>query len=199
VADVPGSYQLVDHSMFRAFNKGAMGALEIEGPIRSDIFPGKLIEMAYNPGTRLDVAVSIPAVVASARAGVSEPEASQALLERGRKVYDGVCAACHQADAQGLPGIFPPLARSDYLMADPDRAVRILLQGLNEPITVNGKQFKGIMPKLPLSDQEIVAVLRYVRGNFGNQGSAIRLADVGRVRAALDGAVQQREQVAIDP
>jgi len=188
VAEVPGRYELVDHSMFRAFNKGAMGALEIEGAARSDIFPGKLVERPYNPGTKLrrQVAVAIPAVNASKPAASSDP-ASQALLEHGREVYNNVCAACHQPNGQGLPGVFPPLAQSDFLMADPQRAVRVLLQGLSGPITVNGKQFQGVMPKLPLTDRDIAGVLSYVRSNFGNRGSAIKLADVSRTRTALEG------------
>lgn len=204
-ADVPGSYQLVDHSMFRAFNKGAMGALEIEGPARSDIFAGKLSEKAYEPGTRLkqEVAVAIPAVNASkatataATAG-NTPIATKALLDHGRQVYNSVCAACHQADARGMPGVFPPLAQSDFLMADPERAVRVLLQGLSGPITVNGEQFQGVMPKLPLTDQDIAGVLSYVRNNFGNRGSAIKLAEVSRIRAALEGTSEKSERVAID-
>jgi nitrite reductase (NO-forming) len=97
IAEVPGSYQLVDHSMFRAFNKGAMGMLEVEGTPRSDIFPGKQTERAYNPGTRLQqqVAVAIPAVNAP-KAAVSGAPGDQALVEHGREIYQNVCAACHQ-------------------------------------------------------------------------------------------------------
>ena len=199
VADVAGSYQFVDHSMFRAFNKGAMGMLEVEGPTRSDIFPGKLTERAYNPGTRLQqqVAVAIPAVTAAKRPASGGEVASTALLEHGKQVYDTVCAACHQPGGQGLPGVFPPLAQSDFLMADPERAVRILLQGLSGPITVNGKQFQGVMPKLPLTDEDIAGVLSYVRSNFGNRGQAVGLADVGRIRAKLDGTAK-KDQVAAD-
>jgi len=195
VADVPGSYQLVDHSMFRAFNKGAMGALEVEGPARNDIFSGKLVETTYNPGTRLQqrVAVAIPAVAALSKPARAGDDTTKALLDHGRQVYSTACITCHQAEGQGMPGIFPPLAQSDYLMADPDRAVRILLQGLNEPIIVNGNQYNGVMPKLPLSDQDIAAVLSYVRNNFGNRGSTIKLADVGRVRAALARPAKQSQ------
>jgi nitrite reductase (NO-forming) len=83
--------------------------------------------------------------------------------------------------------VFPPLAKSDFLMADPNRAVRVLLQGLSGPITVNGKQYQGVMPQLPLTDRDIAGVLSYVRNNFGNRGSGIKLADVGRIRTALKG------------
>jgi nitrite reductase (NO-forming) len=200
-ADVPGSYQLVDHSMFRAFNKGAMGALEIEGTPRTDIFPGRLGQRVYNPGTRLQrqVAVSIPAVNAPPPAAADAEPASAALLEHGRMVYKDVCAACHQADGQGLANVFPPLAQSDYLMADAERAVRVLLQGLSGPITVNGKQFQGAMPKLPLTDRDIAGVLSYVRSNFGNRGAPVKLADVDRIRTALESRAKQSDQVATAP
>jgi nitrite reductase (NO-forming) len=197
VADVPGSYQLVDHSMFRAFNKGAMGALEVTGEARPDVFPGKLLEQAYNPGTHLErITDLIPAVTASkpaVTAAVGKP--AQAAIERGKQVYDRVCIACHQSDAQGLSGTIPPLAGSDFLMTDADRAVRILLQGLNEPITVNGKRYHGVMPKLVFTDREIADVLSYVRTHFGNRGSLIDLKEVSRVRALLQSS--NAEQVAI--
>jgi nitrite reductase (NO-forming) len=190
VADVPGSYQLVDHSMFRAFNKGAMGAMEVEGAARPDIFSGKLNEQVYNPGTRLPrVAASIPSVsppaIKPTRAADRHTTVTQGSLERGKKIYSDVCSACHQADGQGMPGIVPPLANSDYLMSDSDRAVRILLEGLSGPITVNGKQYQGVMPNLALAEADIAAVLSYVRTNFGNRGSHIKVDDIARIRASL--------------
>jgi nitrite reductase (NO-forming) len=179
-ADVPGSYQLVDHAMFRAFNKGAMGALEVSGATRSDIFPGKTAASIYNPVTHLQaIAVAVPAVSARSAA---QPGA---LVEHGKQVYESVCAACHQPNAQGMPGAIPPLAGSDFLMADVDRAVRVLLQGLSGPVTVNGQHYQGVMPKLPLTEADVAAVLSYVRNSFGNQGVEIQLEDVARVRAAL--------------
>jgi nitrite reductase (NO-forming) len=143
--------------------------------------------------------VSIPAVNTPHPAATDAEPASKALLDHGRKVYAEVCAACHQADGQGLPNVFPPLAQSDYLMADAERAVRVLLQGLSGPITVNGKQFQGAMPKLPLTDRDIAGVLSYVRGNFGNRGAPVRLADVDRIRAALGSTAKQSDQVATAP
>jgi nitrite reductase (NO-forming) len=199
VADVPGRYELVDHSMFRAFNKGAMGSLEVEGKAGSDIFPGKLVQKPYNPGTKLQqVAVAIPSLAATSQpSNGSSPGVAKALLDHGKQVYSTVCAACHQANGQGLPGVFPPLAKSDYLMADPQRAVRILLEGLSGPITVNGQQFQGVMPKLPLTDRDIAGVLSYVQNAFGNEGPAIKVAEVSRIRASLDTA-KKSEQVATE-
>jgi nitrite reductase (NO-forming) len=178
-ADVPGEYQLVDHSMFRAFNKGTMGALKVEGRPNDQIFSGRTSEEPYNPRTRLE------------RQGPSGPGAGHApgspteRLRLGAQVYARTCVACHQKDGQGLPNVFPPLAKSDYLMADKDRSIRIVSEGLKGEVTVNGKTYRGEMPRVGLSEAEIAAVLTYVRANFGNKGDAVSVEDVARVRASL--------------
>src|SRR5262249_55638980 len=130
--DVPGDYSLVDHSMFRAFNKGAMGLLRAEGRDNVLVYSGKTSEDVYQPGTRLER----PALL-SDNGGVS--------LAQGAEVYRAICSACHQAQAQGLPGMFPPLAGSDFLMADKDRSIRIVLGGLKGEVTVNGAIYRGEM------------------------------------------------------
>jgi nitrite reductase (NO-forming) len=71
-------------------------------------------------------------------------------------------------------------------MGDKDRAVRVLLQGLSGQVTVNGRTFNNVMPKLPLTDEDIAGALSYVRANFGNTGSGVSLADVARVREGLN-------------
>jgi len=168
--EVPGTYQFVDHSMFRAFNKGAMGAMEVEGALRPEIFSGRQSEEIFNPGTRLQ---RVAAVTNTSSA------------DHGKQVYERICTTCHQPDGRGLPGVFPPLAKSDFLMNDPERAVRVLLEGLQGPITVNGQAFNGVMPDFSLTDDEIAAVLSYVRSNFGNAGPQVAPAEVRRIRAAL--------------
>jgi nitrite reductase (NO-forming) len=169
--DVPGTYQFVDHSMFRAFNKGAMGAIQVEGSSRPEIFSGRQAEEIFNPGTHLQ---RVAAVTTSSAA------------DHGKGIYERICTTCHQPDARGMPGVFPPLAKSDFLMSDADRAVRVLMGGLQGPITVNGQDFNGVMPDFSLSDDDISAVLSYVRGNFGNEGSPVTLADVQRIRKAKE-------------
>jgi nitrite reductase (NO-forming) len=174
-ADVPGEYQLVDHSMFRAFNKGAMGALRVEGRGNELIFSGRTAEAVYQPGTKLERAL----VAADIPGGVLTREA---LLARGAQVFSSVCAACHQSNGEGVPNTFPPLARSDFLMADKARAISILQNGLKGEITVNGKQYRGEMPKPPIGDVDIASVLTYVRNSFGNKGDIVTLAEVSAVR-----------------
>lgn len=84
-----------------------------------------------------------------------------------------------------MEGIFPPLAQSDFLMKDVEGAIRVLIEGRQGPMTVNGKKYDGVMPNLSLSNEDIAAVLSYVRNNFGNAGSAVSPDDVQRVRAAM--------------
>jgi nitrite reductase (NO-forming) len=181
-ADVPGNYTIVDHAMFRAFNKGAMGLLEVDGPPRTELFSGRQSEETYNPGTHLQrVAATTGAVpIPSKPAGAAN--------EHGKQIYTTICVGCHQPDGRGLANTFPPLAQSDFLMGDKDRGVRVLLQGLSGQVTVNGRTFNNVMPKLPLTDEDIAGALSYVRNSFGNTGSVVSMADVARVRAQLDGA-----------
>ena len=105
-------------------------------------------------------------------------------VARGEALFAQNCAACHQPNGEGIPGAFPPLAKSDYLLADPDRAVGVVLRGLIGPVTVNGVHYESAMPPMPLDDTDTAAVLSYVLQAWGNQGPAISPADVARVRAA---------------
>lgn len=89
-------------------------------------------------------------------------------LEAGRALYLQHCFICHQLNGQGLPGVYPPLAGSDYLRADRERAVRVVVEGLRGPIEVNGKQFDGFMPPVVLDDAPVARVLNYVGQSWGN-------------------------------
>lgn len=172
--EVPGTYVLVDHALLRAFNKGAVGMLRVTGDENPVIYSGKQLDETY-VGEFSD----------QARAALADAGADNRLA-RGEQTYIGVCASCHQRDGSGLANVFPPLAGSDFLMADKDRSIRIVLEGLSGPITVNGRQFTGAMPPFAnLTDHEIAEVLTYVRSHFGNRGDAVTDADVARVRAAI--------------
>ena len=103
----------------------------------------------------------------------------------GSVVYAGNCAACHQASGQGLAGVFPPLAASDWVLENDARLVQIMLHGINGELIVNGVSYNGVMPAFSqLSDAELAAVLSYIRSEWGNDAPAIRpqqIAD-GRTR-----------------
>jgi mono/diheme cytochrome c family protein len=91
----------------------------------------------------------------------------------GRAVFDVQCAACHQPDAKGVPGQFPPLAGNADIFLARDYPARVVLFGLSGKIKVNGRVIDGAMPPLGdiLKDAEIAAVVNYVRAAFGNEAA----------------------------
>lgn len=88
------------------------------------------------------------------------------MLALGKKIYDEKCVACHQANAEGLPGVFPPLKNSDYLLADLNRGVLQTLKGSDEPMVVNGQTYTTPMPPQVETMEEAVAVINYVLKEF---------------------------------
>lgn len=103
--------------------------------------------------------------------------------ENGQKVYTAQCIACHQAGGQGIPAAFPPLAGSDYLLADKQRAINVPLKGLTGKVTVNGMDYNSAMPSFAhLSDQEIADVMTYVLTSWGNEGEAVTADEVKSLR-----------------
>jgi mono/diheme cytochrome c family protein len=111
------------------------------------------------------------------------PAAAQAAKVDGEAVFKDQCVACHQANAQGVAGQFPPLAHNPDLFLSRDYPVRVVLFGLSGTVTVEGKTFESAMPPLEfLSDEQIAAVVNYVRGNFGN--AALKPKDMTPIDAA---------------
>jgi nitrite reductase (NO-forming)/hydroxylamine reductase len=101
----------------------------------------------------------------------------------GEKVYQTYCTACHQPNGQGLAGAFPPLAGSDYLLADKNRAISTVVNGLSGEITVNGVKYNAVMPNLSyLKDEQIANVVTYVMNSWGNEGYQVSAAEVAAVR-----------------
>jgi mono/diheme cytochrome c family protein len=108
-------------------------------------------------------------------------------MARGRRVYNN-CIACHQANGEGLPGIYPPLANSDWMPKSPEILVRIVLNGMSGPIVVNGNTYNSVMSGFSnLSDRDIASVLTYVRNTWGNALPAIDETEVAAIRAAVGG------------
>ncbi len=102
----------------------------------------------------------------------------------GEDIYKKTCIACHQANGEGLPNTFPPLAKSDYL-AKKENAIHQVLKGSSGEIVVNGKKFNSTMPPQTLSDEEIATVLTYVYSSFGNTGGTVTTDEVKQVRGKL--------------
>ena len=114
------------------------------------------------------------AEVASAEVGEVRP--AQAL-------YLAHCGACHQADGTGLPGAFPPLAASDYIVGDPSRLLEATIKGLSGPLTVNGEEYDNVMPAVAyLSDAELATILTYVLNSWGNANGSITVEQVVEFR-----------------
>jgi len=174
--DGPGNLILVDHSLFRAFNKGAIGMMKVDGEKNPRIYTGKTVDAVYLPEGQAIQQISMDQKPAPAPSSLAER------MKVGAYIYNANCAACHQSNGQGIPDAFPPLAKSDYLMADKVRSIKIIKHGLEGAITVNGKTFNSVMPALGLSDDDIASVLTYVRNSFGNKGDAVTPAEVKKVK-----------------
>jgi mono/diheme cytochrome c family protein len=102
------------------------------------------------------------------------PAASTGAVD-GKQVFAGNCVACHQATGKGLPGVFPPLAGSEWVQGDERVVANILLHGINGDLTVAGNTFKGSMPSFKqLGDAELAAVASYVRSEWSNKAAPIK-------------------------
>jgi mono/diheme cytochrome c family protein len=104
-------------------------------------------------------------------------------MERGKKVYESVCLACHQANGSGVPGLNPPLKQTKWVLGEKDSLINIVLKGFDQQIEINGKYFDNVMPAQNyLKDQQVADVLTYVRNSFGNKASAVTEEEVKKMR-----------------
>lgn len=175
--EVPGTFVIVDHSITRTFNKGSLGMLTVTGDENKTIYSGKQKEEVYQPATDGNNVIQTSAPATTKAATMEERIAS------GKNVFAKTCLACHQENGQGLPNTFPPLAKSDFLNADVDRAIDIVLHGKSGEITVNGAKYNSIMPAQTLSDDEVADVLTYVYANWGNKKQDIKTEKVAAKRS----------------
>jgi len=116
-----------------------------------------------------------------------QPATGSPLIAQGREVYGRTCTACHQPAGTGTPGQFPPLAGSDWVnAAGPDRVIRIVLNGIHGPLKVNGADYANVMVpwKDTLKDDEIAAVISFIRQEWGNKASAVKPDEVKAIRDA---------------
>ena len=115
----------------------------------------------------------------------AQKKPSKKQMAAGKKIYSTTCFACHQSNGQGIAKVFPPLAKSDYLLKDKKRAIRQVILGSSGPITVNGKVYNGTMPPQPLNDKQIADVLTYALNSWGNKGGIVSKKKVKKVRKKL--------------
>lgn len=104
----------------------------------------------------------------------------------GAKIYVTYCANCHQQDGNGLASLYPPLAKSDYLMEDFKRAACIIKNGQTDEIEVNGVTYNQMMPGNPISTLEIAEVLTYVANSWGNEGGLVPVKEVEKWLGACE-------------
>lgn len=165
--EVPGELIMVDHSIFRAFNKGALGRIDVAGADEKLMYSGQQSQKVYLPeGGAIQ---TMPETAQEA----PPPLTLEEKIERGSNTYTANCAACHMRDGSGVPGAFPPVAASDYLNADVERAIKVLAHGLSGEITVNGETYNNVMPKLNLSPRKIANVLTYMYNQWDNNGTHV--------------------------
>ena len=121
----------------------------------------------------------------SVNAQVRHAKGSGASMARGKIVYSSICLSCHMATGEGVPRLNPPLINTTYVVGDKTALVKIVLNGFNEDVEINGQKFSNTMtPHSDLKDQQIADVLTYVRKSFGNKASPVTVADVKKARAA---------------
>ena len=188
-AIVPGSYVMVDHSIFRAFNKGAIAIMKVEGKEDKTIYSGKEVDSVYL-GDR--AGPNLAAVTQASQSASTGALTQDEQVKAGQQLFAGTCSVCHQANGAGLAGVFPPLAKSDYLAADVKRAVGVVLKGLSGKVTVNAQEYNSVMPPMnQLNDDEVANILSYVLNSWGNPGGRVTKDEVKAIRAAAPAAAKQ--------
>jgi mono/diheme cytochrome c family protein len=106
----------------------------------------------------------------------------KASMARGEQLYISYCLSCHMDQGQGIEGVYPPLAKSDYLMADKKRSIQQILYGVSGEIKVNGKIFNLEMPGFDLTNEEVADILNYIRNSWGNKGAPVTPQEVQAAR-----------------
>jgi mono/diheme cytochrome c family protein len=149
------------------------------------LYLGDIYLMANNGS--FDPLVFHPYTSTNQLADLHPKSEAQIAFEKGRRIYRANCAACHQESGLGVAGQFPPLAGSDWVLTEgPNRVIRLVLNGISGPIKVNGQSFNNVMVpwRDTLKDEDIAAVLTYVRSEWGNKASAVTPAQVKKLRDA---------------
>lgn len=108
------------------------------------------------------------------------------ILFDGKDTYETFCIACHQADGKGQIGVNPPLVGSDWVKGDKSKLIKTVLQGLAEPIEVNGVKYNNAMPAFDyIEDAELASLLTFVRNKFGETADSVTVAEVKSVRDSI--------------
>jgi len=177
--EAPGNLVIVDHSIFRTFNKGSLGLIKVEGAENKEIYSGKIADNVYLPEGGAVQKINEPEQVTVASSIEDQ-------IKLGKNIYKQNCAACHQPDGRGVKGAFPPLAQSDYFNADAKRVIETVKLGKSGELKVNGEVYNGVMPALGLSDEDIANVLTYISNSWGNNKRTFKKSEVGAIKGVKD-------------
>lgn len=128
-----------------------------------------------------------PKVVVGGAPAAFEPD-----VAKGEQLFLANCAACHQATGLGVPGAFPPLAKSAWVAGSEDRVIKAILAGLAGEIEVNGVKYNGNMPNIGagLKDAQVANIATYVRQAWGNTAEPVMDTKVAEVRKAIGNRAQ---------
>lgn len=106
----------------------------------------------------------------------------QASIKRGKDLYTANCASCHMANGEGIKGVFPPLAKSDYYSTDKARAIRSILYGVKGKMIVNGVEYNGQMAAYPFKDDQLADLMNYIGNSWGNQAQRVEPTEIAAAR-----------------
>lgn len=139
-----------------------------------------------------------PVAARRAAAGPAKQDGPPDPMVLGKRIFLQNCVVCHQATGQGVPGQFPPLAGSEWVLSQDwhgdNHLVKILIHGLQGPIRVKGNDYNNAMPAQKLNDAQIAAVLTYIRNEWGNSAPPISEGFVARIRAETAGRTEPMTQ-----
>ena len=107
----------------------------------------------------------------------------QASIDRGSKVYEDFCISCHMSYGEGIKGVYPPLAKSDFLIKNREASIHVIKYGQKGKIVVNNATYNGYMAPLGLSDNEVVDVMNYITNTWGNKNNKlITVEEVSKIK-----------------
>lgn len=133
--------------------------------------------------SRSEASVFISNSITQKRPSTPKESPKPKTAETGKDIYVKYCMSCHQQDGSGVPYTFPTLQKSNWVNGDKTKLIKVVLNGLEGEIDVNGETFNGTMPKQNnLTDNQIALVLTYLRQSFGNKASVVNPAEVKKTR-----------------
>jgi mono/diheme cytochrome c family protein len=139
-------------------------------------------------GDGLDPMMGPPPAKKGGGAQGQEQQVELSPRDRGKKIFAANCQTCHQANGEGVPGQYPPLAGSEFTNGGSRRMAMIVLKGLQGPVKVKGRQYGSAVMQpwdKTLNDQKIADVMTYERSEWGNQASAVTAEQIAALRKEL--------------